>query len=742
MMQTLGLFAVDATKISINLSKKNVLVLNSYHDGYKWTDDVDKGIDEVLSKSSIPMNIIIEYMDSKRIYDVQYVQQLVDMYKHKYHKTKFDVIISSDDNAFDFLVKFREQLFEGAPVVYCGTNDITSERASELNNSTGINDALSIKENIQLIQNLHPEVNEIAIIVDSTTTGKRIRGKIESILPYYQEKITINIMQNFSINELMDNLQKLPKTTAVLYTVFLKDKDGVFIEYDDSINLVTKASSSPVYISWDFSMGSGAVGGLLTSGKAQGEAAANLALRILNGTKADSLPYLKDSPNHFIFDYNVLKHFNISRDLLPTNSTIINLPEEYSKKYRELIWKSIVIGTVLTIIILLLIVNILRRRRAEIMLSDANEKLENRVKLRTKELEQTNSKLNEKIEEKIVAEQALHKSERLLKTTSNIAKVGGWELEAANRKLTWTEEIYRISEIDLSYEPELEEALNYYHPDSRPAIREAVLKAIELGEPFDLELKLITAKGNHKWCRAKGEAVKVDGKVVTVFGTFQDITQRKEYDDLLAEQRKRLRVLNSIIRHDISNDLAVIKSAVKIFKKNPSDNMLDEIVSRVNKSTKIISEFKSHKEFIDSNIGLIEINLSKMFSKLSIEYPMVRMNINKKCSVYADEALHYVFTNLVSNSLKHGKATEIDIEVRKDRNYCIIKICDNGKGIADSIKPRIFDEGFYSGATGHTGMGLYLAKQTIEQYGGIISVEDNQPQGTVFSICLRKALLR
>lgn len=71
---------------------------------------------------------------------------------------------------------------------------------------------------------------------------------------------------------------------------------------------------------------------------------------------------------------------------------------------------------------------------------------------------------------------------------------------------------------------------------------------------------------------------------------------------------------------------------------------------------------------------------------------------------------------------------------------CNIKYSDNGTGIPDKVKPKIFDEGFYYGKTGHTGVGLHIVKINVERYGGHISVEDNRPKGAVFVISFRKTI--
>ncbi len=203
---------------------------------------------------------------------------------------------------------------------------------------------------------------------------------------------------------------------------------------------------------------------------------------------------------------------------------------------------------------------------------------------------------------------------------------------------------------------------------------------------------------------------------------------------------KRLTMLNKIVRHDLSNDFIVIRSALRLYKANSEIEMLDEIRQRVNKSLETIAVYKKYESFIDSNASLEEIEIFEVINNLTAGFPKINFSIKGKCKVFADDALKSVFTNLITNSINHGKASEIDIEISSVDTICKIKFRDNGMGIPNKIKDKIFDEGFIYGKKGHTGIGLYIVKEVIEEYGGTVSVENNKPKGAVFVINLKKVI--
>jgi diguanylate cyclase (GGDEF)-like protein/PAS domain S-box-containing protein len=131
--------------------------------------------------------------------------------------------------------------------------------------------------------------------------------------------------------------------------------------------------------------------------------------------------------------------------------------------------------------------------------------------------------------------------ELLMARTQAIGHVGGWEVECRSGRLFWTDETYRIHDLSPGkYVPTVDSAIGFFAPEAVAAMDRAMRRAMDPGEPFDLELPLTTARGRRIWVRAIGETQREDGRVSHVYGTLQDITGRRQAEDALRESERQL----------------------------------------------------------------------------------------------------------------------------------------------------------------------------------------------------------
>jgi ABC-type uncharacterized transport system substrate-binding protein len=308
--------------------KKEILMIHSYDKGYKWTEDEGAGVEDVIKASGLDVGIQTEYLDTKRVTGEAYFLQVSELYKQRFADRKFSVIVVTDDDALNFILKYREKVFgEPIPVVFAGCNDFDKKRLVGIRNITGVNEAADVQDNIDLILRVQSGVRKIVFITDNTITGRKVKETAELIMPSYSNMlVNFEFTDSLEMPQLLSRLKDLPEKSAVLFTFYSKDKAGKFFEFKDSARMITDASRVPVYSMWDFNLGYGVVGGKITNGVAQGKAAGEMVVRILNGERVENIPVLMKSPNKYIFDWTQMDKFGIKASQLPGESAYINRP--------------------------------------------------------------------------------------------------------------------------------------------------------------------------------------------------------------------------------------------------------------------------------------------------------------------------------------------------------------------------------------------------------------------------------
>ncbi|MGL1904226.1 MAG: PAS domain S-box protein [Fibrobacterales bacterium] len=199
------------------------------------------------------------------------------------------------------------------------------------------------------------------------------------------------------------------------------------------------------------------------------------------------------------------------------------------------------------------------------------------------------------ISEQKKAEEALEWSMKLLNETGQMAHIGGWEIDLLKNELSWTDEVRRIHEVPMDFQPNIATAIDFYSPVSQPAISAAVNELIEQGAPFDLVLEIITAKGNLRWVHALGKGIFLEGKIIKVSGTFQDVTERKHAELALAAEKERLAVTlrsigDGVITTDPDGKITMLNKAAEVMAGWGSEEAtglpLTEVFNIINEFTR------------------------------------------------------------------------------------------------------------------------------------------------------------
>lgn len=376
----------------------NVLLLNSYHPQYRWTDELVHGVRDALKDHVPTENLHVEYMDARRyVDDEEYQLRLVELLKYKYRSYQPDIIITSDDHAYYFMVEQGPLLFGDIPIVFSGVNVFYPDTLEGRDNITGIKEGMEIKGNLELITRLQPDVKNIVLLGDTTGLGLRMVENAKRIRQSWgKPEVALEIWDSFTLQELYQKASQMPPDSAFLMMAIHKDKDGNYFSFENELPLLSERSSVPVYGMWGALMiGNGVMGGMMNNPYQHGYNAAKMALSILQGVDIALLPIKEKAQYAPFFDYNQLIRFDIDLDRLPSDSTVINAPVGIYQQYKEVIISIIGLIVFLIGVITLLLNNIRQRKLAQVQLTEFNQHLEAIVHERTKDLEERNDELQQ-----------------------------------------------------------------------------------------------------------------------------------------------------------------------------------------------------------------------------------------------------------------------------------------------------------------------------------------------------------
>lgn len=354
---------------------RQILIVHSYHKGLRWTDTVDAGMMNAIAQRGSAFETHTEYLDTKRNSDEQYYLQMRNLFQYKYRGARFSAILVSDDDAYTFMLRFSDELFPMVPVVFCGVNyftDFTDERLHDV--YTGVVETFDILATISVALQLHPDTNRIVIVNDRTTTGIANRKIIDTVIPEFSLKVAFDYLEDLTVEELQAQLRQLKPGTIILLMTFNRDRAGRVLNYDESIGLIAEAAPVPIYGVWDFYLGNGIVGGMLISGRDQGRMAAEMALKIIDGSPVRSIPVVRQSPNRFMFDHRQIERFKIPSDRIPAGALIINKPVSFYREHKEKVWAVGAAFTLLSSLVVALLINIRMRKKSEESLRISEEK--------------------------------------------------------------------------------------------------------------------------------------------------------------------------------------------------------------------------------------------------------------------------------------------------------------------------------------------------------------------------------
>lgn len=719
--------------------ERRILIVHSYEESYVGYPDFNRLIDKEFRRNGVNADIRIVYLDCESFQEepeLKYMYHLLDSVSDGWEP---EVILVNDDQAAYSLFKCCHPLVKEIPVVFGGVNYPNWELLKEYPNVTGFHDRMDLMKNIRLGAKLFGEDVELFTVLDSTYIDRQIRADIENQLK--DEKVTCMVGYSGTPREkrlhyphkegytrfssLSVRIGQKQETANFIWTLSKYSTGMCYLQMKrdyTSVNIGNIcASPSLTAINEAFGYNEKLLGGYITTFPILAEEEVSAAIRILHGEKPSDIP-IRESRKKYVVDWNVMQQRGISKESIPAECTIINIPfqEEY-----PVVWG---IGVVLIIILLsTLFVWLFFLYRRE----------QGRKRRALYELES----------EKETLALAIEGSDTF-----------AWKLE--NDHFVFEKEFW-ISQKMSAKSLGFEELLSFMHPDHWDEVR-GYWKNISKAGKVVSQVRCDFNEKGYQWWEFRYKTILLPGGGYKAAGlllniqAIKDREQELEEARLLAEKAELKQSFLANMSHEIRTPLNAIVGFSNILALDdgvsPEERL--EYIGSINKNSdlllKLINDilelsriesgymsFEYEKCFVSELVDSIYMTHQMLISE---QLEFIKELDAVQVEVMVDKGrLTQVITNFLNNASKFTKTGYIKLGYRylSESDRVAIYVEDTGRGIELSEQKMIFSrfykqDEFSQGA----GLGLSICQVIVEKLRGKIELWSEPGKGSRFTVVL------
>jgi signal transduction histidine kinase len=700
---------------------KEVLLLQSYNKGLKWTDGISEGVLSVF-KNHPEYEVTTEYMDSKKIDSKAYFDSMLELYRKKFANRHYEVILAADNFALDFALQYADELFPDSPIVFCGVenfNPAEIEAHSARHKTTGVVEYKEVEKSLALIGELVPNLKKLYIISDRAYSSMRIKDQILAAKEKFSAQFEIVYDNDIVLSSLPQKLENLPTRSAVLFTSLYRDANDVYVPYAKLKTFFT-SSSLPIFALTSIHLGEGVVGGIMVDPFIQGSEAAQKAIQIVkSGTSPEQIPITTPRAQP-MFDMKMLTKHALYTEKLPENAIVINKPLGFLERNREFVNSVFTLSPLLVFFTLALLYGLYKKTV---------------------------------LEEQLRAQSELDSV--LLNTIQSAIfwRSSDGNLLGCNKALC------------LLLNKSKEEIIGKHINEVMPQFCH-YLKEDEVHFKADLEVPFLDIDGKERHLMVRRK--RFEHGIVTI---ATDITQRmqieheyKRHEQFVLQRSKQAEVgeMLASIAHQWKTPLIEISAiAQSLFYARKKREISTEeakafshdIMQQVTYMTQTIDDFRTFiKPSTEAVMFDVKQAISEILSILSHTLKYNYINVAFTCKESASlETYGYpnefkqTLLNMLNNAkdaiLKQRKqgnsASNIWLGLTQTSHQIMLSVEDDGGGIDPESLPHVFDP-FYSTKEHGDGFGLYMAKLIIEDkmHGRLLA--SNTDKGAKMSIYLEK----
>src|SRR5499427_5256309 len=468
---------------------RSVLILDQSGRDSVWFDAFFSAFRSTLeTKSAMRTSVYSEHLDLSRFGGARHDELLRRYLRDKFSERPIGVVVAQGSAALEFVLRSREELWPGVPVIFAGVDEETGKRLSLPPGVTGTLYRRPFRNVVATARVLVPNLKRLALVGDPFER-QAVRSNYKQEIPIETAEFELIDLMGLSIAELRRRVAVLPPDTAIIYTAINIDGAGVAYRPYEALATFGEVANRPIVVDVETNMGHGGAGGFVTTPVPVGEAAARLALRILDGEDVSKIPVTTGDFNRPVFDWRQLQRFGISESRLPPGSEIRFRSPSMWEQYHWYVIGALAIIAVQALSIVGLLLHRAHRRRAEAELRESQE---------------------------------------FMDLSTSAGELGLWARDLKGSEL-WANErlrsLFGFGENDVL---RFEDIMGRIHPDDRARIIAEVERTQRTGDPFEDEFRVITPDGRERWVASRGRTVGELGQSgARRVGVVFDITERK-----------------------------------------------------------------------------------------------------------------------------------------------------------------------------------------------------------------------